>query len=588
MGYKSENKICQNCKQDFVIEPEDFSFYEKIKVPLPTFCPLCRAQRRLVFRNERKLFRVKNAFTNEDIFSLYPEGCGKKVITREQWFSDNWDAMEYARDYDFSISFFSQFFELEKLVPIYNLNTTLLINSPYSGNSSYLKNCYLCFNSNRSEDCMYGNAVDSSKNCIDNSHLSHSELCYECFWLQNCYKCYFTITSSESSNLWFCRDCLGCNDCFGCTNLRKASYCIFNKQYTKDEYLEEIKKMSLNTIPGFKKARESSRIFWSTQPIRSHQGLKNIDFTGSYVTNSKNVKDSYLIREGENMRYCQYLQVPTNKDNYDTNNWGANTELNYETIECGLNSYNNKFSRNCWPSCKNIEYSVNLFSCSDCFGCVGLKKKQYCIFNKQYDKAEYFEVVKKIKEHMDEMPYVDKKGRVYKYGEFFPIELSLQGYNNSLATQHFSLTKEEAEEQGYPWIEVPKGEYKITKKVGELPDSIFDVANDILKEVIECENCKKAYRILENELIFLKKEKLPLPTTCHECRFERRISDRLKIQLYKRPCMCNGEKDMTGVYNNTVKHIHGDEPCGEEFKTGYSPERPEIVYCEKCYQQEVY
>ena len=28
----SETKTCQNCKQNFIIEPEDFEFYAKIKV----------------------------------------------------------------------------------------------------------------------------------------------------------------------------------------------------------------------------------------------------------------------------------------------------------------------------------------------------------------------------------------------------------------------------------------------------------------------------------------------------------------------------------------------------------------------------
>ena len=243
---------------------------------------------------------------------------------------------------------------------------------------------------------------------------------------------------------------------------------------------------------------------------------------------------------------------------------------------------------NCWPTCRDDEYCMNLFSCSDCFGCVGLKKKQYCILNKQYTKEEYFEMVEKIKKHMDEMPYIDAKGNIYKYGEFFPIEFSPFGYNNTIAVQHFSMIKEEAIKNGYPWIEVPHGEYIITKKASELPDSINDINDEILREVIECENCKNAYCILENELIFYKKEKLPLPTMCHDCRYERRIQDRLKIQLYERKCMCDGKTDENGVYFNTVKHIHGDEPCGQEFKTGYSPNSPEIVYCEKCYQQEVY
>ena len=57
---------------------------------------------------------------------------------------------------------------------------------------------------------------------------------------------------------------------------------------------------------------------------------------------------------------------------------------------------------------------------------------------------------------MDEMPYVDEKGRIYKYGEFFPIELSPFGYNNTTSIQHFSMTKEKATQNGYPWIEVPR------------------------------------------------------------------------------------------------------------------------------------
>ena len=585
---KTENILCQNCKENFTIEPEDFNFYEKMQVPPPTFCPLCRAQRRFVFRNERRLFKVKDAFTGENIFSTYPQEGGKKIITREEWFGDSWDAMEYARDYDFSKSFLAQFFELEMQIPMYGMNAKQMINSPYSANATNLKNCYLCFNSNNSQDCMYGNAIDFSKDCVDNSHVNHSERCYESFWLQSCYQCYFSAMCFESRNLYFCRGCVSCNDCFGCANLVNTSYRIFNKQYTKEEYEHKIKEMKLNTASGVTDAREKARNFWNTQPCKCTQGIKNLNSSGSYVTNCKNVNDSYLIREGENLRYCTYLQVPKSKDCYDISNWGANTELGYETMECGDDSYNIKFSRNCWPACKNLEYCMHMFSSSDCFGCVGLKKKQYCILNKQYTKEEYFRMVEKIKKHMSEVPYVDKRGLIYKYGEFFPIEFSQLGYNNTIAYQHFPLTEKQTNEKGYLWVEIPRGEYNITKKSAELPDLILDVQDDILKEVIECENCKNAFRVLENELIFLRKEKLPLPNLCHDCRYERRISDRLKIKLYERSCMCNGVTDNTKIYKNTVKHVHGDEPCGEKFKTGYNPEGKEIVYCEKCYQQEVY
>jgi len=585
---KNENRNCQNCKKDFTIESEDFNFYEKIKVPPPTFCPPCRAQRRMVFRNERKLFKVRDDFTGKDIFSTFPEQSGRKIITREAWFGDSWNAMDHGQDYDFSKTFFEQLRELEMKVPMYNFNIIRMVNSPYAFNATGLKNCYLVVNANYSEDCMYGNAVDICKDCVDNSHINHSERCYECFWLGKCYQCYFTQRCEDSRNLWFCRGCVGCNDCVGCVNLINASYCIFNKKYSKEEYEKEMRKMKFDTTSGILVAKEKARAFWDKFPVKHLQGVKNYNSSGSYITHCRNVNDSYLVRESENMRYCQYLQVPVNKDNYDVTNWGEYIELCYETIECGENSYNNKFSRNCWPACKNNEYSVHLFSSSDCFGCVGLKKKQYCILNKQYSKEEYFKMVKKIKKHMDDMPYVDSQGIVYKYGEFFPIEFSPFGYNNTLAVQHFTLTKEEALKKNYGWIEVPHGEYKITQKASELPDSIEDMTDDIIKEVIECENCQNPYRILKDELFFYKKEKLPIPRLCNECRHERRISDRLKMQLYEKSCMCGGGSDETGIYKNTVKHIHGDEHCGEKFKTGYAPDRPEVIYCEKCYQQEVY
>ena len=53
---EAETKSCQNCKKDFTIETEDFNFYEKIKVPPPTWCPECRMMRRLSFLNAWDLF----------------------------------------------------------------------------------------------------------------------------------------------------------------------------------------------------------------------------------------------------------------------------------------------------------------------------------------------------------------------------------------------------------------------------------------------------------------------------------------------------------------------------------------------------
>jgi CxxC-x17-CxxC domain-containing protein len=30
------------------------------------------------------------------------------------------------------------------------------------------------------------------------------------------------------------------------------------------------------------------------------------------------------------------------------------------------------------------------------------------------------------------------------------------------------------------------------------------------------------------------------------------------------------------------------DKCGKDIKTTYAPDRPEIVYCEECYEKEIY
>jgi hypothetical protein len=82
MEYKNENRTCQNCKKDFTIEPDDFSFYEKIKVPAPTFCPYCRMMRRMVFGNLSTFYK-KSVIHVENLLFVYilPMGTPECIVT---------------------------------------------------------------------------------------------------------------------------------------------------------------------------------------------------------------------------------------------------------------------------------------------------------------------------------------------------------------------------------------------------------------------------------------------------------------------------------------------------------------------------
>ena len=559
-----ETKICQNCKKGFAIEPDDFEFYKKMKVPAPTWCPECRFRRRFIWRNERKQFRGKSALSGKNLLTLYPPEAGYNIYRNEEW-RGGYDPLVYGREVDFTRPFMAQIFELDRKVPKPSGSALRLLNSEYCDNAGDLKNCYLLFNSNFTEDSGYGNGVDRCQLCFDNSHIQRCERCYNSFWLTNCYQTHFSSRCEDCTNVWFSKDCRGCNNCIGCVNLRTKNYCIFNVQYSKEEYQDRLKEFNFSSWKNMVSMKKQTHEFWLKFPNKSMQGIKNQNASGEFITHSKNVLDSYLIREGENLRFVQYSQVPSSKDCYDLSLGGCNAEQIYECAICGWGASNIKFSVECWEDAINMEYCIYCTGSSDLFGCVGVQKKQYCILNKQYSKEEYNEMVLRIKKHMDDMPYIDKAGRVYKYGEFFPSEASPFAYTHTSSPEHFPLTKEEALAQGFRWQDENHNEYKTTKDAKELSGDIKDIELEIVKEVIKCEKCGRAYRIIEPELHFLRQMGIPVPHWCVDCRHKDRISQRNPAIIYDRQCT----------------------KCGEKIKTSYAPDRPEIVYCEKCYTEEV-
>jgi hypothetical protein len=185
-----------------------------------------------------------------------------------------------------------------------------------------------------------------------------------------------------------------------------------------------------------------------------------------------------------------------------------------------------------------------------------LKNKKYCILNKQYSKDEYEKLKEKIIEQMKE------RG---EWGESFPIEYSPFPYNDTLAQDYFPLTREEAISKGYPWRDYT--DQKVIKQAIKFDKDIEKVGEEILDEMLVCVECGKNYKIIPQEYRFYKILKISIPDNCPDCRYSRRMSQQKASKLYHRKCM--------------------NEGCLNEFETTYSPERPEKVYCEKCYQESI-
>lgn len=572
-----ENKTCKQCQQQFLVEDDDLAFYKKIsptfagktfEMPSPTLCSECRRQRRIACRNMTKLYKRKSDLSGKEIISPYAPNSGNKIYDTDEYHSDRWNPLDFGRDYDFTKPFFEQFNELYLDVPLLSRNVLREENSAFTNNATGLKNCYLIQGSNYSEDCYYGFRVDDSRDCVDNYICRNSEKCYEGINIENCYNCLFCNDSVNCRDSILLDNCASCKDCYGCSNLHNKQYFVNNELSNRDE-VEKLKKEFLKAdLEKRKSLVEKERQFFISQPKRFAHILKGENATGDYISNSKDISESFMINESENLKYC--YNVIQSKDSMDYDIWGNNSRLIYECDEVGENLQNVFFSRMIEES-SNIFYSIGIYAnCHNCFGCAGLKHAEYCIFNKQFSKEDYETEVAKIIENMK---------RAGEWGEFFPISQSPYGYNESLAQDIRPLTKEGAQKIGARWQDQDfypdyRGEFYKPSAISEY-ESNQQKVDQALSGVLKCEISGKPFKLQAGELAFYIKNNIQIPNLHPDQRHINRSNHMNPLKIWHRQCMC----EESG-------HGH-EERCQNEFETTYAPNRPEKVYCEKCYQQSV-
>jgi hypothetical protein len=553
----SESKSCKKCHSDFNIASDDVSYYERIGVCHPDLCPECRAQLRLSFRNERVFYKRKCDKCGKDAISMYSANKPYPVWCYECWWADDWDPRDYAQDYNPDIPFFEQWNNLFNQVPKPALVSMRGINCEYLNYAADNKDCYMIVESSNNENCTHCYWIQLSKDLVDCSFTQkversyESDDCYDSYGLQYCKGCHSCTDS------YFLLNCRGCTDCTGCINLRQQKYSIFNEQYTKEEYEAKLKSFRLDTYSGVEAFRKLFDEFIKDKPRKYAEIYHANNSTGNYMTNVKNNRECFHSYDAEENTYCVHAWRGA-KDCMDSNTVGRTAERIYNTLNTGIDVANVIAGSVCWGS-QFMEYCVFSPSSTHCFGSVGLRNKKYCIFNKQYTKEEYEVLRERI------ITKVKEEGI---YGNFYPPDISAFGYNESSAMIEFPLDKEEALSQGFKWEDTPRGTYgKETISQEQMPDKIADVDFDVTKEIFACATCKKNYKVIQNEFLFYRKLNISLPHLCPDCRHQRRFEARGPNKLWTRKCMNKG--------------------CENKFETSYAPDRPEIIYCENCYQQEV-
>ncbi len=555
---------CKTCEKEFEIRDEDIVFYEQMKSPLPHYCADCRMMRRLAFRNERTLYKRTCDLCKEGGVSLYNQDTPFPVYCHKCWWSDKWDARDFAMDYDPSRPFLDQFKELQSKVPRIALLVIDSVRCDYTNNAGENKDCYLIFAAENNEDSAYSRLIMKCKSVFDCAFVYDSELCYECIDCRGCFKCLYSEQCQGSSDLLFCYNMRDSQNCILCTNGRHISNSILNVKYPKEEY-EKKKVEILSSYENIEKAKKQYEELKSKSIVKYAHQTKCHNTTGDYMYNCF---DGVRLFDVSNAKNCSYMaDCEDPMDSMDCNNFYFKPEFSYDMMGVLSGSKNKHGFYVMW--CSNTEYCDSCYHSNDLFGCIRLNKESYSILNKKYEKEEY----EKMRDQIIESMKTDGS-----YGQFLPPEISPFGYNETLSKEYFPMTRDEAIAKGFRWQEQNSGTFgKETIIEENIPKTSTGIPNTIISDILACNECGKNFKITQMELDFYKRMNIPLPHKDFECRHQDRMSKRNPRKLWPRSCMCDKEKHMN----------HSGVHCSETFQTSYSTERKETIYCESCYQQEV-
>ncbi len=314
-------------------------------------------------------------------------------------------------------SFFDNFFLLQKSIQL-----PALLDFWWNENASYAeaifssKNVYLSSIIASCENIMYClSAIDNSHNCIWSTRIAaNCNNIIDSAWITNSYNIFFSKDIHNSSDIRCSNHCIWCHHLYNCNNLENKSYCIDNKQYTKEEYEKEIQKYHYR-----KKYAHNNTI--NNMNIFNSQDIENC----VYIKDTQRGRNIFMSDHWNEM---YDIIISWKWEHYY---WTMGVGQYSEHIYCSYNTLKNS----------HIYYSYFLENCSYCLGCIWLKNKSYCILNKQYTKEERYDKVDEIFTQME------KDWTLWK---FFPWTMNPFYFNDTAAYLiDDTFTKEEVEAEGY-------------------------------------------------------------------------------------------------------------------------------------------
>jgi len=334
------------------------------------------------------------------------------------------------------------------------------------------------------------------------------------------------------------------------SNLRNKQYHIRNKQYTKEEYFKGLEQIHLDSYSNIQNLKKEFNDMVRNDTIhRENLNILTTNSTGNYLDNCDKCSNIFTLSDSQNTRNS--FRGLYNKDCIDQIvTWKTENSGNNSCVTMGYDIKN---------SCNSIgKYSEYLDLCDDveyCFGCVGLKKKKYCILNKQYEKEAYQKLKDKIIKDMGS-----------EYGNFVPFNMALCDYNYSTGFAYFADVKKEEilKNNGY-WLDEDLSSTDGMSSL-ELPDSILNTDSEVSSQALICPESKFRFNISKAEYEFHKRKGFALPRLHFDVRTIKQIRKTSVINSWQYQCF----------------YCHKDIDAYYPSEWGYNK-----IACEECYKQNI-
>ncbi len=538
-------RTCQLTGKPYILEDEELQAFEYFQIPLPSIAPEERFRRLASFRPSKNLFLRECGGSGARTFSIYPANCSLPVYAESVWKSDAFDATAFGSAFDFKRLFAEQLLTLWRTVP-----RPALINadSPESKVSHRVwgsTGSFLLFDSTASVSCLYSTNLHRCSECIDCYQLENCSRCYETILSENCHELRFGEFCRGCNDSWFLSQCSDCERCLFCSDLEGKRFHIFNRSVTEEEYFRTLSELSLDAGPLLEIAKDRFLEFLSSVPTAhilstADSPSGSVYGSGNYHRRSSRIVHSFEVFDSERVYNCR--DVRCSFDCLDSIGvWNSREVAQSASIYGGERIVN---SFDCWESVSDLAYCSHCTRSSHLLGCVGLRERQYCIFNMQYEKERYFELKDEIVGHL-------KRRNIW--GATLPANFSPHPYNHSSANEYMPLTKVPAKMMGFSWDESDQA-LRPSELLGEkvtAPEELFsDVPvrfadrshEDITRAVYLCVITGKPFRYRSDEVRIYQELGVAPPKRCFQQRHLERLSHLTPHQVISRSCSLSGKE----------------------------------------------